>query len=108
MPTHVPIACLLNATEYPRRLAEMADVGRAALLEVVYDRLRAELRFAAGEGIRERIDAIVAAESDCCAFLTMRVEDAPDLVALTIEAPDEAGPILAELVDAFRGHPQMA
>lgn len=35
------------------------------------DGTRAELRFAAGAGVRERVDAIVAAESDCCAFLTM-------------------------------------
>jgi hypothetical protein len=108
MPTPLSIACSLDATELPRRLAEMADVGRAALLDVAVGEARAELRFAAGNGIRERLDAIVAAESDCCAFLTMRVEDAPDLVVLTIDAPDGAGPILTELVNAFRGRTQVA
>jgi hypothetical protein len=107
MPTQLPIACSLDATEFPRRLAEMGDVGRAALVDVTHDEVRADLRFAAGNGIRERIEAIVAAESDCCAFLTMSVEDAPDVVVLTIDAPDGAGPILTALVDAFRGHPQV-
>jgi hypothetical protein len=105
MPTELPIACSLDATEFPRRLAEMAEVGRA-LVHVIHEGMRAELRFAAGKGIRERLEAIVAAESDCCAFLRMRVDDAPDLLVLTIDAPAGAGPILTELVDAFRGHPR--
>jgi hypothetical protein len=108
MPTQLPIACSLDATEFPRRLAEMAAVGRAALVDVTHDEVRAELRFAAGNGTRERIDAIVEAESDCCAFLNMAVVDTPDLVVLTIEAPNGAGPVLTELVDAFRGHRQVA
>lgn len=65
------------------------------------DGTRARLRFAAGAGIRERVDAIVAAESSCCAFLTMRVTDEPDAVVLTIDAPEDAELVLVELVDAF-------
>jgi hypothetical protein len=51
--------------------------------------------------VRERLEAVVAAESVCCAFLTMRVRVAPDSLALTIDAPDGAEPVLAELVGAF-------
>jgi hypothetical protein len=39
----------------------------------------------------------------CCAFLTMRVSERPDEVVLAIDAPEDAGLVLAELVDAFRG-----
>ena len=108
MPTELPIACSLDATEFPQRLSEMADLGRAALADIDQDEKRAELRFAAGQGIRERVEAIVAAESQCCAFLTMRVDDALDLVVLTIEAPEGAEAILAELVDGFRGEARVA
>jgi hypothetical protein len=63
----------------------------------------AELRFAAGAAVRERVERFAAAESQCCAFLTMRIDGAPDEVRLTIDAPEDAETVLAELVDAFRG-----
>ena len=96
-----PIACSLNATELPVRLAEMAALGRDALVDARIEATRAELRFAAGAEVRERVEAIVAAESECCGFLTMRVDDEPDLVVLGIEAPEGADPVLQELVAAF-------
>ncbi len=102
----LPIACSLTATELPQRLAEMSDLGRVALIDAQTDATRAELRFAAGTGVRARVDAVVAAESQCCAFLDMAVTDEPDTIVLTIHAPEDAEPVLAELVDAFRGQPQ--
>jgi hypothetical protein len=103
MPAELPIACSLNATELPVRMAEMADLGRAALLDAQLDGAHAQLRFAAGAEVRERVDAVVAAERRCCAFLEMRVRDDPGAVVLSITAPDGAEAVLAELVDAFLG-----
>lgn len=108
MPTDLPIACTLTATEYPQRLAEMRAIGEAAMVNADTQPARAVLRFAAGAGIRERVDAIVAAESQCCSFLDMAVTDEPDTVVLTIEAPEDAELVLAELVAAFRGVSQLA
>src|SRR5690348_14133862 len=102
MPTDLPIACSLSATELPKRLAEMADLGRSALIDARTEPLEAQLRFGAGAGIRDRLEAVVAAESQCCAFLTMRVHVEPDAVLLTISAPEGAEAVLSELVDAFR------
>jgi hypothetical protein len=101
MPAEPPIACSLSATELPERLAEMAAVGRAALLDVRDAGPHAELRFAAGPGVRDRLEAIRAAESQCCAFLDIALSDEPGTVVLTIDAPEGAEAILAELVDAF-------
>ncbi|MCZ4492621.1 MAG: hypothetical protein JWP53_1552 [Conexibacter sp.] len=102
----LPIACSLDATELPKRLAEMTNLGQAALIDAQNDATSAQLRFAAGTGVRDRIEFVVAAESRCCAFLDMTITDEPDTIVLTIEAPEDAGPVLAELVDAFRGQPQ--
>jgi hypothetical protein len=102
MLTELPIACSLSATELPTRLAAMADVARAALLDVRSAGTHAELRFAADAGVRDRVDAIRAAESRCCAFLDMAVTDEPNTVVLTIDAPAGAETTLTELVDAFR------
>ncbi len=102
MPATIPIACSLTATELPARLAEMAALGRDALLDAGVQGTRAHLRFAADVGVRHRVEAIVAAESRCCGFLTMDVAaDEPEGVVVTIEAPQGAEGALAALVDAF-------
>jgi hypothetical protein len=103
MPAELPIACSLTATELPVRLAEMA-----ALVDAHQDATHAELRFGAGAGVRERVEAIVAAESHCCAFVAMHVTGEPDAVVLTVDAPEGAELVLQELLDAFCGHPQAA
>lgn len=104
----LPIACSLSASDLSRRLAEITALGNDVLLDACNDGRHAELRFARGATARERVDAIVAAESQCCAFLTMRVTDTPDAVVLSIDAPAGAELVVRELVDAFRGHPQAA
>jgi hypothetical protein len=57
--------------------------------------------------VSDRVQAVMAAESECCPFLTMRVTDEPCVVP-TIDAPEGAEVVLAELVDAFRGRPDPA
>ena len=108
MPSELPIACSLSAAELPVRQAQMAALGRDAMTHTRVDGTHAELRFAARTGVRDRVEEIVVAEGACCAFLTMRVSDAPDTVLLSIDAPDGAELVLRELVDAFRAEPQVA
>jgi hypothetical protein len=103
MPAELPIACSLNATELPARLAEITTLGDDALIDVHRAPGHAELRFAAGDGIRDRVEAIVHAQAHCCALLSMEVRDEPDLVVLHITAPPDAELVLRELVEAFRG-----
>ena len=107
MPTELPIACSLSATELPARLAQIAQLGHA-LIDVKLTGTHATLRFVAGAGVRERVTSVVAAESACCAFLAMQVRDEPDAVVLDITAPEDAERVLHELVGAFRGEPQAA
>jgi len=105
MPQDLPIACSLSAPDLKDRLAEMATLGRDALIDRRLDATHAQLRFAAGSGVRDRVAAIVAAESWCCAFLTFRVNDEPDPVVLDVTAPAGAEPALAEWVAAFDPEP---
>jgi hypothetical protein len=108
MPQDLPIACSLSAPDLKDRLAEMARLGRDALIDRRLDGTHAQLRFAAGAGVRGRVAAIVAAESSCCAFLAFRVTDEPDAVALDVTAPEGAEPALAEWVEAFSAEPVAA
>jgi hypothetical protein len=86
----------------------MAALGHDALTHASVDGTHAELRFAAGAGVRDRVEDVVVAEAGCCAFLSMRVSDAPDTVVLSIQAPGGAELVLRELVHAFSAEPQAA
>ena len=112
MTTELPIACSLSAAEMPPRLAEMAAIGDTSLLDVERSERGAALRFRNHPGTRVRLAAIVAAEAECCAFLTMRMRDEPKAITLVIDAPEGAEVVLEELVQAFAGassaHPSSA
>jgi len=108
MPSEPPIACPLSADELPARLAEMTAIGEEALDQAEVDGTHAVLRFRPAADTRTRLERVVAAESQCCAFLDMDLSDERELVVLTIDAPDGAEPVLEELVGSFRGDAQPA
>ena len=101
MTDELPIACSLDAGDLHQRMADIAALGRDALMGTVTGMSQAQLRFAPRRGIHERVAAIVAAEARCCAFLSMTVAEEPDAIVLSIDAPADAGRVLAELVEAF-------
>ncbi len=103
MPNDQPIACSLSATELPQRLAEMAALGHAALIETSRAGSQAELRFAPGATVRQRLEGIVANEARCCPFLTMTVSEKPDAITLHLAAPDGAEKAVSEITEAFGG-----
>ena len=98
-----PIACSLSATELPERLADMADLGNAALLEIRRAGARAELLFAAGATVRERLERIVAAEARCCPFLNMRLRENAGVITLHLQVPEGADQAVSEITDSFAG-----
>jgi MerR family copper efflux transcriptional regulator len=99
MPSEPPIACSLTASELAQRIADMSAIGRASLLTAEADQTRAVLTFR--PSAFEQLAAVVAAEAECCPFLKMKLEDGPDAVQLTIEAPAGADSVLDDLVAAF-------
>jgi hypothetical protein len=84
----------------------MSAIGRASLLAAEINERSVVLRFRIGA--RNALAAIVAAEAQCCAFLSMQLDDEPDAVRLTIEAPPGAEPVLHDLAAAFGGSEQAA
>ena len=100
-----PIACSLSADELPSRLAEMSAIGADALSSVGAD---GTLRFRADAPTRERLEAIIAAESRCCSFLSFDLREDAGELALTIVAPDGAQPIAADLAAAFAAEAKRA
>jgi hypothetical protein len=98
MTTEPLIACSLSGEELPQRLAELRALGRDALLSVSAGGV---LRFRADERTRGRLEAIIAAESICCPFLSFELREQTGALLLTIAAPDGAEPLAFDLVNAF-------
>lgn len=101
MTTDTPIACSLGADELAVRLAELRGIGKDALLAVTR---QGTLRFRADVKTRKRLEAIMAAESQCCSFLRFELtEDGGELV-LAVTAPEGAEPLARDLVNAMAAH----
>lgn len=98
MDSDTPIACTLSAADLAPRLAEMKRLGQDALVSVDAD---GRLRFRADPDTRARLEAIVAAESECCPFLDLSLREEAGGLVLTIAAPKGAEPVVAGLVEAF-------
>jgi hypothetical protein len=99
----IPIACSLSAADYRERLAAIAEVGASSLLGIERRSDARVLRFRPSTETDERLRAIVAAEAECCAFLDLSLAATNDELVLTIVGPDEATPIVDDLVASFRG-----
>jgi hypothetical protein len=98
----LPIACSLGSADLAARLAAMRAVGEEGCLNSRLAATTAVLTFRAS--VRARVEAIVAAEQECCAFLEMSLHDAaPGEFELMIAAPQGAELVLRELVEAFAG-----
>ena len=96
----LPLACSLDAQALEGRLAEMRALGRDALLGTDAD---GTLRVRATPGTRARLERIVAAEAECCAFLRLELEERDGELHLSVAAPEGAEPVAAGLVEAFAG-----
>src|SRR5688500_18744435 len=96
----LPLACSLDAPALAERLAEMRAVGRESLIAADPG---GELRFRASPGVRQRIERIVAAEAECCAFLRLTLSEHDGELRLAVSAPEGAEPVAAGLVEAFAG-----
>ena len=87
--TEIPIACTLSPAQMKGRGDDIRALGRAALVSVECGERHATLGFRPGPEVRERVEAIVAAEAECCAFLDFAVSVGDeDATMVTIEAPE--------------------
>ena len=96
-----PIACLLGAAELEQRVATIAEVGAASLLSRSTPAGRHLLRFRPSIQTRERLEEIVAAESECCSFLDLALTEEDGELVLSIAAPDDGQETAAALAEAF-------
>jgi hypothetical protein len=101
MATPLPIVCTLDAATLRDRGAEMAALGRDALLSASFDGgSRARLRFRASAA--DRLEALVTAERECCAWLGLSLAPAGfDAIELTLSAPPGGEAAMREFAAAL-------
>jgi hypothetical protein len=96
----LPLACSLDASALEGRLAEIQALGRDALIAAEPPGI---LRFRATPATRQRLEQIVAAEAECCPFLSLDLSEHKEELRLTVSAPEGADAVAAELLQAFAG-----
>ena len=101
MPEDTPVACSLGAGALEARLAAIAKVGTESLLSKRLEGDRRLLSFRRTEIVRRELEGIIAAESECCSFLDLSLEEAGDELTLSIAAPENAREIADGLAEAF-------
>lgn len=99
--TELPIACSLDAAQMKRRGEDIRAFGRAGLIDVERHERPVTLRFRPDPETRDRLAALVAAESQCCAFLDFTIIDERDATVVTIVSPPDGVPVMHELADLF-------
>jgi hypothetical protein len=98
-PPSPPIACSLTAGAAGDRKADWHALLARALISrtSIRDGVRLELRDS--PGVRRELERLVAAERECCSFMTMSVDMADrELLLLAVTAPELAAPILDQML----------
>ena len=90
-----PIACTLTPAEYRRRADDIARLAHAALRD--RRRIDGGVRLTFDATARERLAALVAAEAECCPFLTLDLRAAAGGLVLDVTGPAAAAPVIEEL-----------
>jgi hypothetical protein len=99
MTTPLPIACTLDAAALRDRRAELEAIGAEGLVAARFEGGGARLRFR--PSVAERLEDVVAAERECCAWLGLDLSRADGELELTLTAPPDAEPALREFAAAF-------
>jgi hypothetical protein len=92
-PTPVP-ACSLTASAAAERAERWQRLLNSRLVSRTMTPGGLRLAFHPDRGAAEELDALVAAERECCAFLTLTVARSEDRLVLDVAAPAEAAAVV--------------
>ena len=96
--TEIPIACTLTPGAYQDRTAQLTALAARALRSRRQTARGERLVFTDSPATERELRAVIAAESSCCPFLRMDLRRADEGLVLEIAGPQDARPIIAELL----------
>ena len=92
-----PTACTLSAADYATRRDDITRIARTPLRSREPLDGGARLTFAASDATERDLQAVIAAENECCSFLHFALERDAGMLRLDVTGPHDAQPIVAEL-----------
>ena len=94
MSTEIPIACTLSPDGFTARMGLIDALAVDGLIDRTDTERGVRVRLRDTPEIEQRVRELVAAESECCAFLdfTLRRED--DAIVLDVSGPEDARPVI--------------
>jgi hypothetical protein len=96
--TDLPIACTLSAGQMRERVAFVERLAADALIARTEIDGGVRSRFRNSPGVEERLRELIAAEAECCAFLSFAVAHHDDELWLDVTGAPEARPVIDELL----------
>lgn len=95
----LPVACVLDRGDGEARMARWQRLAEHGAPSACRSGHELEVRYQAGPGVRAELEALVAAEAECCSFVTWTVVQDGDEAVLQVVAderrPDDVAPIAA-------------
>jgi hypothetical protein len=95
----LPVACTLDSDDGAARMLRWQALARKGRPSTRRSGHRLEVRYLPGPGVREQLEALAAAERQCCAFVAWEVSQEGDHPVLHVTAdpssPDDVAPIAA-------------
>jgi hypothetical protein len=101
MTNRTPSACSLGPSDLRQRLNTIAEIGADSLIGRGHDGDRHLLYFRSDRATRRRLEEIVTAEAECCAFLDLTLEDRGEELLLSVAAPRSEQVAADEIAAAF-------
>jgi hypothetical protein len=98
---HLPIACTLGPDDGAARLQRWKAVSARGRLSARRSGHRLEIRYQPVPGLREELDALTAAERQCCSFAKWTVTQEEGHVILHIAADAERPDDITALAALF-------
>ena len=92
--TDMPIACTLSPDRLPERLAFIEALAADGLLERTPTPGGVRIHLRDAPDIERRARELIAAEADCCAFLTFTLRRDQGALVLDVAGPPEARPVI--------------
>ena len=99
----LPLACSLEGASLQQRLETIAELGADGLVAYGHTDGGHLLRFRRDPLIRERLEAIVKAEAECCSFLDLLLRDEDGELRLLIRSTRDGRATADEVAAAFAG-----
>ena len=99
----LPIACSLSGQDQTERLREFASLSSRVLGAESTGGGGSLVRFRLDGDVQSQLTRIVAAERECCPFLDLSLTEDRSTLTLSIEGPEDAQPVITEIVDTLTG-----